>query len=549
MKIPRLLSNAHNTEASRIAALFFLVAGALAVAMSLLPLPGEGDPVALLRLGLADVAVAGAIWVLPWRRWHPLASLVLLVPAFGMIALFALAGLVSSYLYGTFYVLVFVWVGLSFGLWTSSVAAPLAALAYVLPLAGEPPEAAFSVLVVIPVCVLVGETIARLMQRARAARQDAEERAGALARSERRLAEAQRVGRVGSWEWDLGARRMRWSEELRLILGVAPTEDLGAEQLLDRVHPDDRETVATTMREAIADGDDFEFEVRIVRPAGTERLVEVRGEVVTERQGSPARLVGVMADVSERREIERVKAELVGVVSHELRTPLTAIYGFLELLREGELGALPPEAAELVELAAANADRLIRLLNDILDLERLESGPIDLEWETVDLGVLVGQVVAVMRPQAEEAGVDLVGESVPVRVWADPDRIFQVLVNLVSNAIKFSDPGDVVRVGVEGGDDYARVWVTDEGRGIPLEHQETIFGRFQQVDKADSREKGGTGLGLAICRMIVEQHGGRIGVESRPGEGTTFRFTFPVDQESQEIPDQDQRLLIPERNI
>lgn len=225
-----------------------------------------------------------------------------------------------------------------------------------------------------------------------------------------------------------------------------------------------------------------------------------------------------------------MKAELVGVVSHELRTPLTAIYGALELLRQGDAGELSQEVEELVEMASVNAERLVTLINDILDLERLESGQIRLEPKAVDVGALVDEVVALMRPQADAVGISLASNTDSAKAWIDPDRIFQVLVNLVSNAIKFSEAGTTVSVTTSETTDHVEVAVVDQGRGIPPELQARIFDRFQQVEEADARAKGGTGLGLAISRTIIAQHGGEISVDSIPGQGATFRFTVPIPE-------------------
>jgi CheY-like chemotaxis protein len=236
----------------------------------------------------------------------------------------------------------------------------------------------------------------------------------------------------------------------------------------------------------------------------------------------------VFRDVSERRAVERMKDEFTSVVSHELRTPLTSIRGSLGLLAAGVLGPLSDKAQHMVDIAVANTDRLVRLINDILDIERMESGTAVTEKRTCDAADLAGQAVAVMQGLAEGAGVTLVATTVAAPLWADPDRILQTLTNLLGNAIKFSPPGGTIGLDVERRGDEVLICVRDEGRGIPPEKIETVFGRFQQVDASDARQKGGTGLGLAICRGIVEQHGGRIWAESVPGEGSTFRISLPA---------------------
>ncbi|HYN97071.1 MAG TPA: response regulator [Pilimelia sp.] len=232
-------------------------------------------------------------------------------------------------------------------------------------------------------------------------------------------------------------------------------------------------------------------------------------------------------DTTERREVDRMKNEFISVVSHELRTPLTSIRGSLGLVSSGKLGALPAAADRMVAIALQSSERLTRLINDILDLERVASGAIPLELATHSAADLLGPTAAALGPVADESGVRLTVEPSDARVHADADRLIQTLTNLVGNAVKFSPTGGTVTLAARTDAQMVEFSVTDEGRGVPADKFEAIFERFQQVDSSDARDKGGTGLGLAICRTIVERHGGRIWVESRPGRGSTFRFTVP----------------------
>jgi PAS domain S-box-containing protein len=239
-------------------------------------------------------------------------------------------------------------------------------------------------------------------------------------------------------------------------------------------------------------------------------------------------------DVAERREMERMKDEFVSVVSHELRTPLTSIRGSLGLLAAGKLGEVPEKGRRMLEIAVQNTDRLVRLINDILDIERIESGTVTMELRPVDASALAREAMEVMTAMAERSGVHLYAWSERHPLEADPDRILQVLTNLLSNAIKFSPPGAQVTLTMEPQGDEMVFRVADQGRGIPPDRLESIFERFSQVDSSDAREKGGTGLGLAICRSIVQQHGGRIWVESEVGSGSTFSFTLPLGRAGEE---------------
>ncbi|MDP8942858.1 MAG: response regulator [Actinomycetota bacterium] len=263
------------------------------------------------------------------------------------------------------------------------------------------------------------------------------------------------------------------------------------------------------------------------RKDGTSFTVEFTATPIREGERVTGTVV-VFRDVSERRAVERMKDEFTSVVSHELRTPLTSIRGSLGLLQSGVLGALPEKGQRMLDIAVQNSDRLVRLINDILDIERMESGRVTMDKQGCDARELVERATAEMRTMAHERGVTLAVAAEEARLWADPDRLIQTLTNLLSNAVKFSEPGATVRISAGRRGEEVRFEVSDEGRGIPADKLEAIFDRFQQVDASDSREKGGTGLGLAICSSIVTQHGGRIWAESAPGEGARFTFALPA---------------------
>ncbi len=239
----------------------------------------------------------------------------------------------------------------------------------------------------------------------------------------------------------------------------------------------------------------------------------------------------VARDITRQYETERMKDEFLSVVSHELRTPLTAIRGSLGLLASGKMGTLQESGQRMLEIAARNTDRLVRLINDLLDLEKMASGKETLERRAVPAADMVSQAAEVMRTMAAQAGVTLTSSAGEAMVWADPDRVLQVLTNLLSNAIKFSPAGGAVRLEAERAGDEVLFRVRDEGRGIPADKLESVFERFHQVDSSDAREKGGTGLGLPIARKIAEQHGGRLWAESEWGKGSTFTLALPLPHE------------------
>ncbi|WP_321161627.1 PAS domain S-box protein [Lyngbya sp. CCAP 1446/10] len=276
-------------------------------------------------------------------------------------------------------------------------------------------------------------------------------------------------------------------------------------------------------------------------------------------QGEIIGAVVTFKDITDRLAIDRMKDEFISVVSHELRTPMTSIHGALGLLNSGILEAYPQKAKRMLEIAVTNTGRLVRLINDILDLERMDSNYSTAIKQTCNVAELMLQAAEEMQGMAQQAGVTLEVRPVGAQLLAIPDRLIQTLTNLLSNAIKFSPPGATIwlsgeltherdlaeRSGLKsvsspestGINPHVAmsseilITVKDQGRGIPADKLEMVFERFQQVDASDSRQKEGTGLGLAICRSIVQQHGGRIWVESVLGEGSTFFLSLPVIRE------------------
>ncbi|WP_219904762.1 ATP-binding protein [Stenomitos frigidus] len=249
------------------------------------------------------------------------------------------------------------------------------------------------------------------------------------------------------------------------------------------------------------------------------------------------------SDISDHKAIERMKDEFIAVVSHELRTPLTSLHSALKILTTGQLGVLSADGQQLLEIADENAERLVHLVNNVLDLQRIEAGEVKMEKQACDAAALMMQATDAMQLMAQQHRIKLVVQPVAIQLWVDADYIVQALTNLLSNAIKFSPPGGTVWLAVavqsskaqgfkatpcEAHASEALFQVRDEGQGIPFDKLERIFERFHQVDSSDSRKKGGTGLGLAICREIIEQHDGKIWAESRMSQGSTFFFTLPL---------------------
>lgn len=262
--------------------------------------------------------------------------------------------------------------------------------------------------------------------------------------------------------------------------------------------------------------------------ATNEGPIEVSLQLDHSLEGTP-RFVAVVRDIAERKRAERDKTEFVSTVSHELRSPLTSIKGSLNLISSGALGPIPDRSARLIHVALRNVDRLVRLINDLLDLEKLDANMMDFTFETIDLVAFAEEAVATNAGYGLEYGVTLrrVGSREPVYANASRDGMMQVLTNLLSNAVKFSPQGQSVELGVEEGPNGVRLTVTDHGDGIPPEAQGMLFTRFVQAHTQVDQRRGGTGLGLSIAKSIMDKHDGRITFTSVVGVGTTFIIDLP----------------------
>ncbi|MCC2676053.1 MAG: putative histidine kinase, classic [Ramlibacter sp.] len=330
---------------------------------------------------------------------------------------------------------------------------------------------------------------------------------------------------------DLEGRITDWSTQAEVVFGWAREEAIGqlaADLLLPARFAGDLDVaLAEYVRTGKSEILNRPIERVVVDRHGRELPVEVKIGLVD--TGDQRFFTAFLHDISQRKEVERMKDEFVSTVSHELRTPLTAIYGSLDLLNAGLAGELPPEARQLLAISHQSTERLIRLINDMLDLEKIASGKLAYRMQQQPLLPLVEQSIRDTRGYSEALGVQfrLHAQAQPV-VVADADRIVQVCVNLLSNAAKFSPTEGEVEVSLRVEDGKARVGVVDQGAGVPPEFQDRIFDRFSQADSSDRRSKGGTGLGLAICRSIVEAHGGRLAFTSEPGVRTEFFFELPL---------------------
>ncbi|ABF42504.1 multi-sensor signal transduction histidine kinase [Candidatus Koribacter versatilis Ellin345] len=307
-------------------------------------------------------------------------------------------------------------------------------------------------------------------------------------------------------------------------------EELLKKPLFDLIGPEDRERCKAIIGMIVRSGSTDKVELTFRSQDGRKIVVE---GTISCRYGITGveYCSAIFQDVTKRREVDRMKNEFISVVSHELRTPLTSIRGSLGLLAGGALRKDPEKADRMLDIALKNTERLVRLINDILDIEKIESGNIALNVQPLDAADLISQASATMHAMADANKVRLETHSTRGILYADRDRMLQTLTNLLSNAIKFSKPDNTVTISSQRRGGGLLIRVRDQGRGIPSNKLQTIFERFQQVDASDSRDKGGTGLGLAICRSIVQQHGGSIWVDSIDGKGSEFFILLPRFQE------------------
>jgi PAS domain S-box-containing protein len=337
---------------------------------------------------------------------------------------------------------------------------------------------------------------------------------------------------VGIFKIDTEGKCTYTNPRCQAIGGFKPAAALG-NRWMRFVHREDIKLILSKWSESQSLDGEFSCEFRHIQRDGTIRFCRLKTAPIFSDRAQLIGHVGTITDITESRAIEKMKNEFISIVSHELRTPLASIRGSLGLLAAGVLKDRPETAKQMLEIASSDTERLVRLVNDILDLERLESSQVILIKQWCDAAVLMRKSAEAVLSVAAENNINLSILPETAKIWADPDRIVQLLVNLLSNAIKFSAPESTVTVRVEDLGDRVLFEVKDRGRGIPADKLETIFGRFQQVDASDSRQKGGTGLGLAICRSIVQQHGGRIWAESVVSEGSSFYFTVPAPLEGE----------------
>jgi PAS domain S-box-containing protein len=335
------------------------------------------------------------------------------------------------------------------------------------------------------------------------------------------------------------------------LFGYAAPEMVGRNIITMLLGAEDRKGTEELWTDVVREGKPYTMTAeRCLRRDGFELTCEWTLIPLVNEDSHVTSVVLQGRDITQQRAAERVRSEFTSTLSHELRTPLTSILGSLQLLQSGVLGNLDKEQNELIGVAERNGQRLLDLINEVLDIEKIESGRLALVPEPIALDALLEESLRLNQGFADRFKVRLAlsGEVPEVTVRADRKRLMQVMTNLLSNAAKFSPPNGTVEVSARHTDGNVRVEVGDRGPGIPEKFRSRIFGRFAQADSADSRIKGGTGLGLAISKRLVEMMQGRVGFEDRAGGGTSFFFELPVMKSGAEAADNAVRVLLTEHD-
>lgn len=353
-----------------------------------------------------------------------------------------------------------------------------------------------------------------------------------LKESKERFATAVQGLSVGIWDWkDINQGNSFWSDHLYKLLGFYPGEipaTMGS--FREAVHPLDKDEFNDALQKHLKQQHPFNLELRLKCKPGTYRWFLATGQAIWNSQGEAQRMIGSIKDVHDRKIAETMKSEFVSNVSHELRTPMTSIMGSIGLIRSGNFGELDPRAQSLLDIALKNGDRLVRLINDILDIEKIAAGKMEFHFSEEPITDLLEETISQSQAFADKhnAVITFTNEASDVSVKADKDRLIQVFTNLISNAAKFSGENGYITVHAFKKGKNVHISVKDNGLGIPKDRQAGIFEKFIQIDTGDKRASDGTGLGLSISKAIVDEHQGRIEVESDLGEGATFTVSLEI---------------------
>jgi PAS domain S-box-containing protein len=368
-----------------------------------------------------------------------------------------------------------------------------------------------------------------------------------LQRLHDRLVEAQQVAHIGSWEWDVSANSIWWSDEMYRVFGLSAGSSITYERYLTLLHPDDRSMVEEVVGRSAETGEPFTFDHRVVIPDGTVRTIHARGHVIRDQEGRTIRMLGVGHDITQRKQAEeerlalvreqaarreaeeasRMKDDFLATLSHELRTPLNAILGWAQMLKDHDVDQAT--RAKAVDAIHRNVIVQARLVSDILDVVRIRSGTLSIEARPVAVETIVAAALDVLRPMFDAKAIKVtVRVPADAAVMGDAQRLRQVFWNVLSNAAKFTPHAGEITLRATMEADVVQITIEDTGPGIAEHFLGQVFEQFKQADATLTREHGGLGLGLAISHNLVQLHGGTIAAANRPEGGAAFTIRLPA---------------------
>ncbi|MEP6909915.1 MAG: MASE1 domain-containing protein [Actinomycetota bacterium] len=344
-----------------------------------------------------------------------------------------------------------------------------------------------------------------------------------LARAHASLAEAQELAHIGSWEWDIPSDTITWSDELFRVYGLEPQSiEITYEAYLDQVHPDDRRLIQQAVQEAAAERRPFAFQHRIQLADGRHRWVQGRGRVILGADDKPIRMVGTSQDITDRKQVDELRDSILSAVSHELRTPLTSIIGFAMTLKERGIELSEATRKEIVEHLTEQAEKLGRLLSDLLDIDRLRRGFVQANLRPTDVGELVARIALEQSANGRVINV----EAEPAIAEVDAPKVERIVDNLLANAIAYTAADSEISVRVESQPTGVLISVDDRGPGVAEDQREAIFEIFNRG--SENLTVSGTGIGLSLVAQFTALHGGRAWVDENPGGGASFKVFLPA---------------------
>ena len=369
----------------------------------------------------------------------------------------------------------------------------------------------------------------------------------ALLRHEQQLSEAQSIGRMGHWTWRIGEQELEFSSEIYRIFGVSADDFIPTIDSVNALmHRRDRGRMAQAFQRAMIERKNYEMEFRIIRPDGSARFILLQGRCEMDNEGDVSALFGIMQDITERTQHERelkdavaeaerayaAKSQFLANMSHELRTPLNAIIGFSEMIGRQMLGPIGTEKyLEYISGIRESGEHLLDLITDILDMSKIEAGKYTLDVEEFNLSKVLRLAIHMIEGRALDAQVKVystIPDDADLHMTGDRRAIMQMVLNLLSNSVKFTEPGGEVRITCDAADNLVTIRVVDTGIGIPASKLRYVTKPFEQAANHFTRNHEGSGLGLAITKELAELHGGGLEIASTVGVGTTVAITLPL---------------------